>query len=73
MPIIDGLDFPFYICPSSGSRIHSPQKKLLFSFDIDRESIKSILDLGIDLEIATVLLEENVVQTNKNKEKLNSF
>jgi len=73
MPIIDGLGFPLYLVTSNGARIHSPQKELLFSYDIDSESIKSILDLGIDSEITTVLFKESVWQTNKNNEGLNSF
>jgi Cof subfamily protein (haloacid dehalogenase superfamily) len=73
IPIIEGLGFPLYLVTSNGARIHSPQKELLFSFDIDSESIKSVLDLGIDSEITTVLFKENVWQTNKHSEQLNSF
>jgi Cof subfamily protein (haloacid dehalogenase superfamily) len=73
MPIIEGLGFPLYLVTSNGARIHSPQKELLFSFDIDGEAIKSVLDLGIDSEITTVLFKENVWQTNKHSEQLNSF
>lgn len=73
MPIADGLGFPVYLVTSNGARIHSPQKELLFSFDIDSRSIKSVLDLEIDSEITTVLFKENVWQTNKHNEKLNSF
>jgi len=73
MPIIETLGFPVYLVTSNGARIHSPQKELLFSFDIDSESIKSILSLKIDSEITTVLFKENVWQTNKHSEKLNSF
>lgn len=73
MPIIEELGFPLYLVTSNGARIHSPQKELLFSFDIDSESIKSVLDLGIDSEITTVLFKENVWQTNKHSEQLNSF
>lgn len=73
MPIVEGLGFPIYLVTSNGARIHSPQKELLFSFDIDSKSIKSVLDLGIDSEITTVLFKENVWQTNKHNEKLNSF
>lgn len=73
MPIVEGLGFPVYLVTSNGARIHSPKKELLFSFNIDSESIKSVLDLGIDSEITTVLFKENVWQTNKHNEKLNSF
>tara|TARA_R110000868_G_scaffold60324_1_gene184452 strand:+ start:551 stop:1378 length:828 start_codon:yes stop_codon:yes gene_type:complete len=73
MPIIETLGFPVYLVTSNGARIHSPKKELLFSIDIDSESIKSILSLKIDSEITTVLFKENVWQTNKHNEKLNSF
>jgi Cof subfamily protein (haloacid dehalogenase superfamily) len=73
MPIIDGLGFPLYLVTSNGARIHSPEKELLFSFDIDSKSIKSVLDLGIDSEITTVLFKENVWQTNRHNEALNNF
>jgi Cof subfamily protein (haloacid dehalogenase superfamily) len=73
MPIVDGLGFPLYLVTSNGARIHSPQKELLFSHDIDSDSIKSVLDLGIDSEITTVLFKENVWQTNRHNEALNNF
>ncbi|SDX46969.1 Cof-type HAD-IIB family hydrolase [Flavobacterium degerlachei] len=73
MPIVDGLGFPLYLVTSNGARIHSPQKELLFSHDIDSDSIKSVLDLGIDSEITTVLFKENVWQTNRHNEVLNNF
>lgn len=73
MPIIDGLGFPLYLVTSNGARIHSPDKELLFSYDIDSDSIKSVLDLGIDSEITTVLFKENVWQTNRHNETLNNF
>jgi Cof subfamily protein (haloacid dehalogenase superfamily) len=73
LPIVETLGFPVYLVTSNGARIHSPKKELLFSIDIDSESIKSILSLKIDSEITTVLFKENVWQTNKHNEKLNSF
>lgn len=73
MPIINTLGFPVYLVTSNGARIHSPQKELLFSVDINSESIKSILSLKIDADITTVLFKEEVWQTNKHNEKLNSF
>lgn len=73
MPIVEGLGFPLYLVTSNGARIHSPKKELLFSFDIDSHAIKSVLDLGIDSEITTVLFRENVWQTNRHNESLNSF
>ena len=73
LPIIDTLGFPVYLVTSNGARIHSPQKELLFSVDINSKSIQSILSLKIDPDITTVLFKENVWQTNKHNEKLNSF
>lgn len=73
MPIVEGLDFPIYLVTSNGARIHSPSKELLYSLDIKSEAIKSVLELKIDPEITTVLFKENVWQTNKHNEKLNSF
>jgi Cof subfamily protein (haloacid dehalogenase superfamily) len=73
MPIVEGLGFPLYLVTSNGARIHSPQKELLFSFNIDGKSIKSVLDLEIDADFTTVLFKENVWQTNKHSEQLNSF
>ena len=73
MPIINTLGFPVYLVTSNGARIHSPQKELLFSVDINSKSIQSILSLKIDPDITTVLFKENVWQTNKHNEKLNSF
>jgi hydroxymethylpyrimidine pyrophosphatase-like HAD family hydrolase len=46
---------------------------LLFSFDIESDAIKSVLDLDIDSEFTTVLFKEEVWQTNKENKKLNSF
>ena len=65
--------FPVYLVTSNGARIHSPQKELLFSVDINSKSIQSILSLKIDPDFTTVLFKENVWQTNKHNEKLNSF
>lgn len=73
MPLVEGLGCPVYLVTSNGARIHSPEKELLFSFDIKSDDIKSILNLHIDPEITTVLFKENVWQTNKINEKLNSF
>ncbi|MGO4822180.1 MULTISPECIES: HAD family hydrolase [unclassified Flavobacterium] len=73
MPIVERLGFPLYLVTSNGARIHSPEKELLFSYDMDSESIRSVLNLGIDSEFTTVLFKENVWQTNKHNEKLNSF
>jgi hypothetical protein len=58
---------------SNGARIHSPQKELLFSLDINSEAIKSVLSLGIDSGFTTVLFKENIWLTNKHNEALNSF
>ena len=73
MPLLENLGCPFYLVTSNGGRIHTPEKELLFSFDIKSESIKSILDLDIDPEFTTVLFKEKVWQSNKENEKLNSF
>ncbi len=71
--ITDDLDFPVYLVTSNGARIHSPAKELLYSFNIQSEAIRSILDIEIDPEITTVLFKENVWQTDKHNDKLNSF
>lgn len=73
MPVIETIGVPIYLVTSNGARIHSPNKELLYSFDISSESIKSILTLQIDSEITTVLFKEEVWLTNKHNEKLNSF
>lgn len=73
MPIVAGLDVPLYLVTSNGARIHSPEKELLFSFNMESDAIKSVLSLDIDPEITTVLFRENVWQTNKHNEKLNEF
>ena len=72
-PIVTELECPVYLVTSNGARIHSPNNELLFSKDMESDAIKSVLNLEIDPEITTVLFKENVWQTNKNNEKLNSF
>jgi Cof subfamily protein (haloacid dehalogenase superfamily) len=73
LPIVEALGCPIYLVTSNGARIHSPTKELIFSFDINSDSIKSILDLDIDSEFTTVLFKEKVWQSNKENKKLNSF
>ena len=73
MPIVAGLNVPLYLVTSNGARIHSPDKELLFSFNMESDAVKSVLSLDIDPEITTVLFRENVWQTNKHNEKLNEF
>ncbi len=73
MPIVETLEIPLYLVTSNGARIHSPSKELLFSVNMESEAVKSVLALDIDPEITTVLFRENVWQTNKHNEKLNSF
>jgi Cof subfamily protein (haloacid dehalogenase superfamily) len=73
MPIVSTLGCPVYLVTSNGARIHAPDKQLLFSYDMDSEAIKSVLALDIEPEFTTVLFKENVWQTNKHNEKLNSF
>lgn len=73
LPIVETLECPVYLVTSNGARIHSPTKELIFSFDINSDSIKSILDLDIDSAFTTVLFKEKVWQSNKENKKLNSF
>lgn len=73
LDIVADLGCPVYLVTSNGARIHSPQKELLFSFDIQSDAVKSVFDLEIDPEITTILFRENLWQTNKNNEKLNSY
>jgi Cof subfamily protein (haloacid dehalogenase superfamily) len=73
LPIVETLGCPVYLVTSNGARIHSPEKELLYSFDIKSDSIKSILDLDIPSDFTTVLFKEKVWQTNKENKKLNSF
>ncbi|MBK0368370.1 Cof-type HAD-IIB family hydrolase [Flavobacterium agrisoli] len=73
MAILDTLDFPVYLVSSNGARIHTPQRELLFSFDLESDLVKKALNVEIDPEITVVLFKENVWQTNKLSEKLNSF
>jgi len=73
MSIIENLQFPVYLVTSNGARIHSPQKELLYSFDIKGEAVKSVLSLDINPEITTVLFKESVWQTSKTNKKLNAF
>lgn len=73
LPIVATLGCPVYLVTSNGARIHSPTKELIFSFDIQSDDIKSILDLDIAPEFTTVLFKEKVWQSNKVNKKLNSF
>ena len=73
LPIVETLGCPIYLVTSNGARIHSPTKELIFSFDINSDFIKSILDLDIDSEFTTVLFKEKVWQSNKENKKLNNF
>nr|WP_315202528.1 Cof-type HAD-IIB family hydrolase [uncultured Flavobacterium sp.] len=73
MAIVNNLDFPVYLVTSNGARIHSPERQLLYSFDMNGESVKSVLALDIDPEITTVLFRETVWQTSKTNNKLNAF
>ena len=73
MPLVERLGVPLYLVTSNGARIHSPEKELLFSINMDSQTVKSILDLDIDPDITTVLFKEEVWQTNIHNEKLNSF
>ena len=73
IPLVEKLGVPLYLVTSNGARIHSPEKELLFSINMDSQTVKSILDLDIDPDITTVLFKEEVWQTNIHNEKLNSF
>ncbi len=73
MAIVNNLGFPVYLVTSNGARIHSPQRELLYSFDMNGDSVKSVLALDIDPEITTVLFRETVWQTSKTNNKLNAF
>jgi Cof subfamily protein (haloacid dehalogenase superfamily) len=72
-PLVERLGVPLYLVTSNGARIHSPNKDLLFSVNMDSEIVKSIIDLDIDPDITTVLFKEEAWQTNIHNEKLNSF
>lgn len=73
MPIVERLGVPLYLVTSNGARIHSPDKELIFSTNMDSSTVKSILSLAIDPDITTVLFKEEVWLTNIHNEKLNSF
>ncbi|HEY1195783.1 Cof-type HAD-IIB family hydrolase [Flavobacterium sp.] len=73
MAIIDKMEIPVYLVSSNGARIHSPNKEELFSFNLDSDVVKAALNVEIDPEITVVLFKENIWQTNKWNEKLNSF
>ncbi len=73
MPLVERIGVPLYLVTSNGARIHSPEKELLFSINMESDTVKSILDLEIDPDITTVLFKEEVWQTNIHNEKLNSF
>lgn len=73
MAIIEKLEIPIYLVSSNGARIHSPEKEELFSFNLDSDVVKAALNVEIDPEITVVLFKEDVWQTNKWNEKLNSF
>lgn len=73
MAIIEKLEIPVYLVSSNGARIHSPNKEELFAFNLDSDVVKAALNVEIDPEITVVLFKENIWQTNKWNEKLNSF
>ena len=73
IPLVERLGVPLYLVTSNGARIHSPDKELIFSVNMDPDTVKSILSLDIDPDITTVLFKEEFWQTNIHNEKLNSF
>jgi len=38
MPLVEKLEVPLYLVTSNGARIHSPEKELLFSVNMDRDA-----------------------------------
>lgn len=73
IPLVERLGVPLYLVTSNGARIHSPDKELIYSVNMDPDTVKSILSLDIDPDITTVLFKEEFWQTNIHNEKLNSF
>lgn len=73
MALLNTLELPVYLVTSNGARIHSPQKELLFAYNLESDAVKSILSLEVDSEITTVLFKETVWQTSKANKKLNDF
>ncbi|GAA3739290.1 MULTISPECIES: Cof-type HAD-IIB family hydrolase [Flavobacterium] len=73
MAIIDTLEVPVYLVSSNGGRIHSPNREELFAFNLDSDVVKAALNIEIDPDVTVVLFKENVWQTNKWNERLNSF
>ncbi len=73
MPLVEKLGVPLYLVTSNGARIHSPEKELLFSINMESDTVQSVLSLAIDPDITTVLFREDIWQTNRHNEKLNSF
>lgn len=73
MAIIEKLEVPVYLVSSNGARVHSPEREELFAFNLDSDVVKAALNVEIDPEITVVLFKENVWQTNKWNERLNSF
>ena len=53
--------------------VKSFPKEELFAFNLDSDVVKAALNVEIDPEITVVLFKENVWQTNKWNERLNSF
>ena len=54
IPLVERLGVPLYLVTSNGARIHSPDKELIFSVNMDPDTVKSILSLDIDPDITTV-------------------
>ncbi|RKR05206.1 hypothetical protein C8C83_4538 [Flavobacterium sp. 90] len=73
MAIIEKLEIPVFLVSSNGARIHSPEKKELFAFNLESDVVKAALNVEIDPEITVVLFKENVWQTNRISERLNAF
>ncbi|MFC5683561.1 Cof-type HAD-IIB family hydrolase [Flavobacterium sp. MAHUQ-51] len=73
MSIVSSLGFPVYLVTSNGARIHAPNKELIFATNMDREAVKSVMQMEIPDEYTSVLFKENVWQTNKHDSKLLEF
>ncbi len=72
-PILSTLQIPFYLVTSNGARIHNQRNELIYQYNLNDATARTILNHHIDPEITAVLFKEEVWMTNKNNEKLNSF
>ncbi|OXA93379.1 Cof-type HAD-IIB family hydrolase [Flavobacterium hercynium] len=73
MAIIETLEIPVYLVSSNGARVHSPDHKELFSFNLESDIVKAALNVDIDPEVTVVLFRENIYLTNRISEKLKEY